>query len=143
MRNAILCGILLMACGCGGCAGSALLVTRMDAQKLSTVSDDKLIRALRWALSNEMSRTEAMFQEGKKRSWFTDDDILLIRKGKIEIGMTERALLASWGYPINIRKPVSADGENKQYVYVYGKRYLFSSRSYVYVDNGTITSWQD
>lgn len=55
--------------------------------------------------------------------------------GNVWIGMTEKMLLDSRGYPENINRTVTKYGENKQYVYLGNK--------YVYVENGKVTSWQD
>jgi hypothetical protein len=53
---------------------------------------------------------------------------------KIELGMPERLLILSWGVPEKINKTVGSWGEHKQFVY--------NNRTYVYIKNGKISSWQ-
>ena len=120
-----------------GCAGSPFQLAKMDRVQLSSVPDDQLIRALR----NKVYRTDLMFEEAKSRGLFTDDEIRLIKEKKIRIGMSEEALIASWGRPRKINRSVGSYGVHKQYVY--GSYSKYSSPAYVYVDNGKVSSWQD
>jgi hypothetical protein len=54
---------------------------------------------------------------------------------KIKLGMSEQALLCSWGEPPGgVHSSVGSWGVRKQYVY---------AGTYVYVENGKVTSWQD
>ena len=64
-----------------------------------------------------------------------------ILEGKIFIGMSEAALIASWGRPNDINSSVGSWGVHKQYVY--GTYSSYSSPRYVYVENGFVTSWQN
>lgn len=61
-------------------------------------------------------------------------ELVSIRKREFYIGMSKPALLAAMGLPDRSNRTVGAAGEFLQYVY---------GRSYVYVTNGVITSWQD
>jgi len=60
----------------------------------------------------------------------------LIRQSKIKLGMTRDMLLLSWGEPTEINKSVGSWGIHEQFVYR-------DCNSYVYVENGKITSWQN
>jgi len=57
-----------------------------------------------------------------------------IRKEKIVIGMPDWALTLSWGNPDRIHRTVTSSSINEQWVY---------GNSYVYVENGVVTGWQD
>ena len=120
-----------------GCAGSPFQISRMDGDQLSSVSDDQLIRAL----GNEVYRNEAMFEEARERGLVTRDEIRLIKAKQIRIGMSESALIASWGQPPRINRSVGSYGVHKQFVYRGSSTYL--SRTYVYVGNGKVRGWQD
>lgn len=120
-----------------GCAGSPANLATMNETQLSTVTDDQLISAL----GNRIYRNNQMFQEALQRSLLTEDEIVLIKDRKIRIGMSETALIASWGSPNKINRSVGNYGVHKQYIY--GSYSRYSSRTYVYVENGKVTSWQD
>ncbi len=120
-----------------GCAGSPLQLSRMDRIQLSTVSNGQLINAL----GTNICRNELMFEEARSRELLTDDEIQLIKEEKIRIGMSETALIASWGYPNKINRSVGSYGVDKQFVY--GRYSRYSSPTYVYVENGKVISWQD
>lgn len=133
----ILTFVLLLTAFLTGCAGSPFQLSRMDSNQLSTVSNDQLIRAL----GNDIYRNELMFEEARTRGLITDDEIRLIKEKKIRIGMSETALIASWGYPSKINRSVGSYGVHKQFVYESYSKY--SSPTYVYVENGKVRSWQD
>lgn len=57
-----------------------------------------------------------------------------IKNCKIYIGMTQEMLLMSWGKPEDINKSVGSWGVHEQWVY---------GNTYVYLENGIITSWQN
>jgi hypothetical protein len=69
------------------------------------------------------------------RSSIAESEVALVKAQKIQLGMSETALLCSWGRPQKVNRTVNASGEHKQYVY--------GSNTYVYVENGKIDSWQD
>lgn len=66
---------------------------------------------------------------------FSDRELAAIDAGEIYIGMSEAALLESWGQPIDINRTVTETIVRKQYVYPHSV--------YVYVENGVVTGWQD
>lgn len=72
--------------------------------------------------------------ELRRRVALTDNEWALISARKIGVGMSELALLCSWGSaPVN--RTVTAAGIHKQYVYPDG--------ALVYVENGRVTGFQD
>jgi hypothetical protein len=64
----------------------------------------------------------------------SSEDAALVSANRIGLGMSEPALLCSWGNPNSINRSVGAWGVHKQYVY---------QNANVYVENGQVTSWQD
>lgn len=58
----------------------------------------------------------------------------LVKNGEITLGMSEKALVCSWGKADHINKSVGPWGVHKQWVYGNGQ--------YVYTENGKVTSWQ-
>lgn len=60
----------------------------------------------------------------------------LILSQKIAVGMSQKALLLSWGQPTEINR--SAYGAD-QWIYRRGR----VSAQYVYVENGFVTNWQN
>ncbi len=129
--------LLLVGIAIGGCAGSPAQLSRMDSAQLSSVPDEQLVRAL----SNKIFRTPLLFEEAKTRGLLTEVELKLVQERKIKIGMSETALLASWGRPRKINRSVGSYGVHKQYIYGTYSRY--SSPTYVYVENGKVRSWQD
>jgi hypothetical protein len=68
------------------------------------------------------------------RSEVPASEVALVKAKEIRLGMSEAALLCSWGRPQSVNRSVGAWGEHKQYIY---------GRVYVYVENGKVASWQD
>lgn len=65
---------------------------------------------------------------------FTNKELKYIRDEKIYIGMSEKALLCSWGKPQRTNTSASAYGQTIQYVY---------GDQYVYVENNKVRSFQN
>lgn len=67
---------------------------------------------------------------------WSDSDLLGVACGAVWIGMTAEQLRESWGRPRDINRTVTARGAYEQWVYgQYG--------SYVYLQDGIVTSWQN
>lgn len=58
----------------------------------------------------------------------------LIRKAQVRIGMSECQLYAAWGLPSDQNRTVGSWGVHIQHIY---------GSTYVYTENGRVTSWQD
>ena len=54
--------------------------------------------------------------------------------GKVKLGMRTDEVIASWGYPEDIHRTVGSWGVHEQWVY---------GRTYLYFEDGLLTSWQD
>jgi hypothetical protein len=67
---------------------------------------------------------------------YNDFERKLISQNKVAIGMSEKALLRSWGKPNKINR--SGLGSD-QWIYYRGN----IERQYVYVDKGFVTNWSD
>lgn len=70
-----------------------------------------------------------------KRHVLSDIEWHLITTGKIAIGMSETALMCSWGNPEHVNRTLTARTTRKQYVY--------RGNQLVYVENGLVTAIQD
>lgn len=62
---------------------------------------------------------------------------LLVRMGRLQVGMTEEQVRRSWGLPTDINTTVSRYGTHEQWVY--RRR---SDTSYVYFEDGILTTIQ-
>ena len=118
-----------------GCAGSPYQLAQMDSGQLSLVSDYDLLGAL----SNTAYRNEMMFAEAKSRGLLNDNDIRLVKKGKLVRGMSENALIATKGQPLMIKRETYKSAIIKQYIYGFDTKY--TSQTYVIVNGGTVRSW--
>lgn len=120
-----------------GCAGSPYQTSKMDSEEISTIPDKQLMQAL----ENHLSRNAIVLNEALNRGWLLEDDIPLIKKKEIAIGMSERALILSWGHPSRINESTGEWGVHKEYIYRgYGPD---SKTGHVYLENGQVTSWQE
>jgi hypothetical protein len=72
---------------------------------------------------------------------WTDTQCEMVTARKIVLGMTTELARASWGQPTDINRSVGSWGVHEQWVY----RPALSSGSstYLYFENGILTSWQD
>lgn len=76
----------------------------------------------------------AALAELKRRAAFNANDLNLISGKQIALGMTEGALLCSWGPANDRNRTVNQAGTSIQYIY---------GDKLVYVENGVVTAWQD
>lgn len=76
---------------------------------------------------------EVLYKKNIGQKW-SKKVLAAIEKQNISMGMTEKQVLASWGRPSNINRTVGPWGVHEQWVY---------SGSYLYFENGRLTSWQD
>lgn len=79
--------------------------------------------------------------EMERRSLLSQNEKDLVAKKQIQIGMSLCALYASWGKPDHENRSVGSWGTHIQHVYNAGLRYI--RPTYVYTENGVVTSWQD
>lgn len=60
---------------------------------------------------------------------------LLVASRKINLGMSKQMVIDSWGNPEDVNRTVGGWGVHEQWVY--------GSGTYLYFENGKLTSWQD
>jgi len=118
-----------------GCAGFTTLSSPETAASLDDMSLCKRARSNLCGGIYGCPQDKYAIAEIKKRNLIPDSEWPLINERKIRRGMTECGLNASWGGHPKINNSVGSWGVHKQYVY--------GSGSYVYVENGKVTSWQN
>ncbi len=92
----------------------------------------------------EVKRFLQMVNE-KRRQWYVNEHpelpaqtVKCILEGTLQVGMTAEQAMASWGHHGNrINRSVGSWGVHEQWIY--GEY----ARSYLYFENGILTSWQD
>jgi ssDNA-binding Zn-finger/Zn-ribbon topoisomerase 1 len=92
------------------------------------------------ALANEAKEQERRTQIETRKTeleekGFTQSEISRIIEGTIRIGDSEAVVLESWGRPEDINRTTTAYGISEQWVYGLG--------TYVYFDNGVVTTIQN
>lgn len=89
---------------------------------------------LGWYMGKEIKRWEYVlnFQQT-----FRSRELKAIEEKEIFIGMSEPALIASWGRPDDINRSAWKGGSSEQYVY---RRGDYKSQ-YVYIEKNQITGW--
>ena len=156
-------GCISLATLLGGCAGSPVQIWSMNTSQLDEVNIADLCNAyavskqsnedIRAALKRRDDLLVELITAGKPdpftgntaRSPFTSEEWEAIEARTVFLGMSEFALICSWGYPIPfgggaINESVGSWGTKRQYVY---RRGSYSKPQYVYVENGKVTSWQN
>ncbi len=118
-----------------GCAGSPYQLAKMDSNQLSQVSDHDLLGSL----SNTAYRNNMMFQEAKTRGLLTDNDIHIVKKGKLKTGMSVNTLIATKGHPIKIETNTWKSETIQQYIYGFETKY--TSQTYVIINRGKVKGW--
>lgn len=71
---------------------------------------------------------------------FSDREKEAILHNMLFLGMSRKALIESWGPPLDINRTVGSFGTHEQFVYPGKSKY---ENVYVYLENGYITSWSD
>lgn len=119
-----------------GCAPTMPPLGSYDAERLSMFATADLCKALQ-----EEGRPQNVRTEIERREIFAEKEIDAIGRSQVYIGMSEDALICSWGRPDDINRSVGSWGVHSQYVYEGG--YYGTDSNFVYVENGYVTSWQD
>jgi hypothetical protein len=65
----------------------------------------------------------------------------LVAAGEIVLGMTKELVRFSWGEPTDVNRSVGSWGVHEQWVYRFSTSPY--SATYMYFENGILTSWQD
>ncbi|MHB8058418.1 MAG: hypothetical protein ACYDHC_11060 [Desulfuromonadaceae bacterium] len=78
--------------------------------------------------------TDIFYLKNPEKS-FSKKALKAIKSSKIYMGMTARDVRVSWGPPKKVNRTVGNWGTHEQWVY--------SENTYIYIENGKVTSWQD
>ena len=70
----------------------------------------------------------------REKGVFSKLEMEMIMKSKIHLGMSEEALLCSWGLPDDLNVSVRERGDQREYVY--------HPDRYVYVEGGKVVGWK-
>lgn len=87
--------------------------------------------------------TPELRAEIDRRLGFGKDEWRLIDENKIRNGISANALVCSWGLPVpfgDIHQSVGQWGVHSQWVY---RKCTSCDATYVYTQNGVVTSWSD
>jgi len=123
-----------------GCALSTYEISKMTSEQIKDITDDQLLLA---AQKNNVYRNRTILEESVRRGLhpLAPREIDLILSSRLLIGMSEDALVLSWGRPNEINRSAGPYGVRKQYVY--GAHSKYSEPTYVYIENGKVIRWQD
>ena len=118
-----------------GCAGSPAHVSIMSVDQLKSLDTISLCHAY------GVFKSDKVKAEIKRRRLIPAHEWPTINESKVAIGMSELALICSWGHPgfRNIHETTGSWGVHKQWVYERSRYY----NQYVYTENGKVTSWQN
>ncbi len=137
---------LLVCITIAGCAGSPYMIENATPEELENVSTKDLIHGYNhmtattpFSKYEPKSRTPTVKAELQRRNLVPEHEWETIDQRKIKIGLSEMGLYISWGFPDKVNKSVGSYGVHKQIIYKRGKH----SKTYVYVENGKVTSWQN
>lgn len=144
--------IIMLAALLTGCAGSPARISMMDAESLQDVGIGELCNAYAHSkqqnekLEAEIKRRDTVLAAepsyNPDRRPFTEREWRAIKDRKVFIGMSEAALMCSWGAPNHcgdINTSTGSWGVHRQFVY---RDCSYYSSNYVYTENGFVTSWQ-
>jgi hypothetical protein len=87
-----------------------------------------------WCTGVETLLSAGYFE--KRFPVWTDAQCSLVAAGKIVLGMPKEQARFSWGEPDDINRTVGSWGVHEQWVYS-------DTGTYLYFENGILTSWQD
>ena len=170
MRNAMLCGlVLVLAGGCGVIYMDPNLEAKRRAEldeeeRAENISAMNMIQTARPTSIKEVNDLEDRVRKvvtaydykpvkghmaRKRKSWYLDyhtdrpDTIVTaINDEKLVLGMSWPDVWAFKGRPNDINRTTSAHGTDEQWVY--RDSWEWNSRIiYLYFDNGVLASWQD
>ena len=134
-----LLGISLSLLLTGCAAQSSFRLSMMSPEELM----DETINELNLCHSYSRNNSDKIKTELLRRDSITRNDWALISQKKIQRGMSELALVCSWGAPGlygSRNQSVGSWGVHTQWVY---RSCDICSAKYVYTENGKVTSWQN
>ena len=116
-----------------GCTSeNPLQLATMNEKQLQDVSTKSLVNYYGIYRTDDKVKAEIV-----RRGIFNDKDWAIINKQQIKVGMSEYALIASWGDPEKVKTTANTFGETKQFYYGRSNDVLVNLR------DGKVTSWQE
>lgn len=117
-----------------------ILKSQQDAERRK-IEDQQAVERIRLAKqkATEDEKKHQLLLDQKRKELikkYGTDSGTKISEGKIWIGMTDKMARESWGDPDENNRSVGSWGVHEQWIY---ERY----NTYVYFENGILTSWQD
>lgn len=107
-----------------------------DSMRIARVVKQKMIDSV-WAVTDSTNKAEekrAKLEKIKSKKW-PKRTVKAVLEGKVFVGMNSEQALESWGEPDDINRTITARGTSEQWV--------FGSGSYLYFDNGILTTIQN
>jgi hypothetical protein len=89
--------------------------------------------------SNRQAKITLMQGQGKVRGQFVES----VRAGKVRIGMNYMEAFLAWGKPDDINRTTSRSGVREQCVYGGFRNGSYTSMSFLYFENGVLTTIQN
>ena len=144
--------IISVVCLLTGCAGSPIAIFNMSPEELRSVDVKELCNAYAhpWSPKEKIraelrSRDVEIIKDPSVRggysvigTHFTDREWREIDARRIFVGMSESALICSWGLPDSCGGITRSSYGPTQYAYQSCEGY---SSSFVYVEDGTVVDW--
>lgn len=123
--------LIVIALSITGCAGTTAMMSPADLMQVNdTTLCDMFSRRFNPAAREVLSA---------RHPEITDDQWLSIARHEVWVGMSTVALQCSMGRPFDAHRSGGSWGQSTQYVY---RRCYSCDASYVYTQNGKVTSWQ-
>ena len=129
MNRIVLAFLLSFLIGC------ASLYFPPEPKHPENLSNKDLLTVIQKSPSNK--KPALALVEASKRGLIESSEVYLIMDCKLEIGMSEQAMLLMMGIPNSVHKSTDTYGVYKQYRFG-SYRHL---PTFVYVDGGKVTSW--
>lgn len=117
-----------------GCAGSPAHILSLNKEELKSVKTPDLCNTY------DLSPSPDVKEEISSRNIISKDEWELIAFDEIKVGMSEMALICSWGRPGRVNRTTTKNGVSKQYVYRYCS---YCTTNYVYVEDGKVIGIQN
>ena len=112
-------------------------INNLNKEDVAKSEKEKLEKKKQQQQKEEENRKKAEERRKKLTEKYGEVIANAIIKHQLVRGMSESALIESWGSPLRINSSVDSWGVHKQYIY--WNPYL---NDYVYVENGFVESWQ-
>lgn len=121
---------------CLGLVGCASIDIKKE--RIATFNTNKIINEISSSLTSPWTKELLREEMINRHPEWPQGVQWKVRGGEIAIGMTEEQVKASWGKPNDYNRTVTKYGSREQWIYG-----VFPSCTYIYFNDGVLTSWQD